>query len=261
MADKLNIYLKKKTDAGFAKVASDVTLPYQFQDLNPGTDYEVGGKLENASGEGPMNTPTEFTTISIPDAPTIAIVAGNGKIDFTLTAGASDGVPSNGQNDLTGFKVLWKTASGSENWTTINNDPDQLTGSITGLTNGTDYQVKAVAVNAAGESAAGTTQHATPATVPGKPTATVEEGDASGNYTVTAPTDNGGSAITSYVYRLKKTSDATWGTQVDMGTDLTGAVAELENGTEYSIEFAAVNAIGQSPWDDSLAVHFTPTAA
>ncbi|MCO7128400.1 fibronectin type III domain-containing protein, partial [Sporolactobacillus shoreicorticis] len=96
--------------------------------------------------------------------------------------------------------------------------------------------------------------------VPGKPSVTVEAGDGKGDYTITAPEDDGGSPITGYVYRLKKTSDASWGSQVDAGADLTGTVSGLENGTEYSIEFAATNEFGQSAWDDSLAVHFTPTA-
>jgi hypothetical protein len=132
---------------------------------------------------------------------------------------------------------------------------------VDGLDPSTEYQLTVSARDGASESVNNPSVTAATATIPGKPTATVTAGDGKGDYTITAPDDDGGSPITGYVYRLKKTSDAGWGDPVNVGTKLTGTISGLENGAEYSIEFAAMNAAGQSPWDDSLAVHFTPSVA
>ena len=69
----------------------------------------------------------------------------------------------------------------------------------------------------------------------------------------TAPTDDGGSAVTDY--RIESSVDgATW-TAVDDGvsTATTSTVSGLTNGTIYQFRVAAVNAVGTGSWSATVA--------
>lgn len=75
----------------------------------------------------------------MPDAPTIEVTAGDGKVSYTLTD------PSDA-SDITGYKILYRTGSAifSEKEVTTK------TGDISGLTNGSEYEFKAQAKNEIG---------------------------------------------------------------------------------------------------------------
>ena len=120
---------------------------------------------------------------------------------------------------------------------------------VTGLTNGSQYRFQVLASNALGNSpfsALSNTVSPTTATAPGAPAiGTATAGNASATLTWTAPASNGGSAITGYTVRafagtvLARTQPVT-------GNVGTVVVTGLTNGTAYTFDVAAVNAVGTS---------------
>ena len=100
---------------------------------------------------------------------------------------------------------------------------------------------------------------ATPATKPGKPTgvSVTTTGSRSLKVTWTAPSDNGGSALTGSEVQYCKTSEVpacdlgyvTWGsTSVSGGATTTANLTGLSSGTGYTVQVRAKNAVGSSGW-------------
>jgi lysophospholipase L1-like esterase len=87
----------------------------------------------------------------------------------------------------------------------------------------------------------------TPATAPSAPTnLTATAGDGSVALSWSAPSSNGGSAITDYIVEVQP-SGGSWSTFADgVGTATSGTVSGLTNGTSYSFRVSAVNSIGTS---------------
>src|ERR1019366_3206525 len=78
--------------------------------------------------------------------------------------------------------------------------------------------------------------------------------NASATVTWTAPTSNGGSAITGYVITPSS------GSPVTVGNVLTSTVTGLTNGTAYTFKVAAINAVGTGP-QSAASNSVTPTAS
>ena len=111
---------------------------------------------------------------------------------------------------------------------------------ITGLTNGTSYSIKLRAVNSAGDSTGSSTVAIAPQTTSDAPTALVATpGDGLVSVAFTAPTSNGGAAITDYEYQLNGGSWVSAST-----TSSPVVITGLTNGTSYSIKLRAVNSAG-----------------
>jgi len=99
-------------------------------------------------------------------------------------------------------------------------------------------------------------------TVPGTPTAlSATGGNAQASLTWTAPTDNGGSAITDYAVQFSGDSGSTW-TTFSRAASATASqtVTGLTNGTAYVFRVAAINAIGTGAYT-AASSSVTPTAA
>ena len=186
-----------------------------------------------------------------------------GNQQVTLAASVS----SNGGSAVTGWKYRQKTDGGSYgSWTEISNSSsgNSLSGTVTGLQNGTAYRFQVRAVNANGDGAESPESDAVtpagPPAAPGKPTVT------GGNQQVTlaaSVSSNGGSAVTGWKYRQKVDggSYGSW-TQISnssSGNSLSGTVTGLQNGTTYRFKVRAVNGNGdgaESPESDAV----TPAA-
>jgi len=111
------------------------------------------------------------------------------------------------------------------------------------LTNGVTYYFVVKAGNGGGLSAASNEVSATPATVPAAPTNVVATaGDGSATVTFTAPTDNGGSAITGYEVFDSDGNRVATGNADATSITITG----LTNGTTYTFTVIAKNAVGSS---------------
>ena len=197
------------------------------------TDFD-GGRFMFYDG-------TEWGTISFtekrPDAPTIGTATlGNAQATVSFTASSSNGgsaITSYTATSSPGDITATVTQSGSGNIT------------VTGLTNGTAYTFTVTATNAIGTSAVSAASNlVVPTTVPDAPTIeTAVAGNQQATVSFTAPSSDGGSAITSY-------------TATSSPGDITGTISQsgsgsitvtgLTNGTAYTYTVTATNAIGTS---------------
>jgi hypothetical protein len=171
------------------------------------------------------------TPSTVPAAPTIGTAtAGNAQASITFTTPIN-----NGGSVITGY--------------TVTSNPGGFTGtgsaspiSVTGLTNGTAYTFTVTATNIKGTSVPSSASNSvTPSTVPGAPTiGTATAGNAQASITFTAPTYNGGSAITGY------TVTSNPGSFTGNGTVSPITVTGLSNGTAYTFTVTATNINGTS---------------
>jgi hypothetical protein len=189
---------------------------------------------------------TEWGTISFtekrPDAPIIGTaVAGNAQATVSITAPSS-----NGGSAITSYTAT--SSPGGITGTLSQAGSGSIT--VTGLTNGTAYTFTVTATNAIGTSLASAVSNSVvPATIPDAPTI----GTASAGITVatvpfTAPSSDGGSAITSYT-ATSSPGDFT-GTISQSGSGSI-TVSGLTTGTAYTFTVTATNAIGTSAASDA----------
>ncbi|WP_409344293.1 immunoglobulin domain-containing protein [Paenibacillus sp. MBLB4367] len=136
------------------------------------------------------------------------------------------------------YHIYMGTASGQYSDTVFATVTDS-TYRVRSLTNGTLYYFIVKAGNRGGLSAASNEDNATPATVPAAPThVSVASGDGRVTIVFTAPTDNGGSAITGYAVT------ASPGNITVTGTASPITITGLINGTSYTFTVKAINGTG-----------------
>ena len=194
---------------------------------------------------------------NVPGAPaSLNATPGDTQATLAWTAPTSDG-----GSDITGYEYRYKTSGEfPDSWTDVPDGSDTGTDrsdersyTVTGLDNGVEhtFQVRAVSVDGEGAPASATS---TPMTVPGAPASlNATPGDTQVSLTWTAPTSDGGSAVTGYQYRYKTSGEFpdSW-TDVpdgsDTGTDRSDersyTVAGLDNGVEHTFQVRAVNVVG-----------------
>ncbi len=127
--------------------------------LTNGTTYNVQIKAVNLAGDGTATASTAATPITTPGAPTItSITAGNSQLSVAFTAPAS-----NGGSPITNYKY---STNGGTSFTAVSPASTSSPIVITGLSNGTTYNVQIRAVNAAGDGTPTASTAATPATPP-----------------------------------------------------------------------------------------------
>lgn len=220
--------------------------------LTNGTAYTFKVSAHNANGDSVYSTAsTAVTPSTVPGAPTdVAGTHGNTTVALTWLAPSSTG----GAN--IDYYVVEYSSGGS--YTAFGSTFPGLAGTVTGLTNGTAYTFRVSAHNLNGLSSPSAPSAAvTPSTVPGAPTAV---SGTSGNTEVsvawTAPSSNGGAAISSYT--VKYSTDGS--TYTAFGTTFSsspGVVTGLANGTAYTFKVFATNVNGDSA-DSTASAAVTP---
>ncbi len=186
----------------------------------------------------------------------LTLTAGDGQISASWT------VPGDGGSAITGYDVEYRVTSTGGAWTDASHSGTGASHTITGLTNGTEYDVQVRAVNSVGDGPNSDTAKATPkaATAPEKVTGlTLTAGDGQISASWTAP-GNGGSAITGYDVEYRVTSaGGSWTDASHSGTGASHTITGLTNGTEYDVQVRAVNSVGDGPNSDTAKA--TPTKA
>jgi hypothetical protein len=237
--------------ASFTSTASTVS-PLVITGLTNGTEYEVIIQATNSVGNSPnsnMVAGTPGAAPTVPTAPAITgITPGDSQLSVAFTAPTSDGGSA-----VTDYQ--YSTDNGAS-FTSAASTVSPLV--ITGLTNGTEYEVIIQATNSVGNSPNSNMVAGTPGAAPTVPTAptidSITPGDTQLSVVFTAPTSDGGSAITDYQYSTDNGASFTSAASTDSPLVLTG----LTNDTEYSVIIQATNSVGNSA--NSNMVTGTPVA-
>ncbi len=170
----------------------------------------------------------------------VSATAGNGECVVSWVA------PTNfGYSDITGYKVEY-AASPYNTWSVATASVISFTYTVTGLTNGTSYKFRVSVINGVGTSSPTESSIATPqAEPPDPPTSlTVLAGDQEFTGSWTAPTNDGGAAITGYDLLYAPGPSYNSFTTVSFGNTTSYTVLSLTNGTSYKFKVSAKNSGG-----------------
>ncbi|MHB8606241.1 MAG: protease pro-enzyme activation domain-containing protein, partial [Thermoplasmatota archaeon] len=232
-----------------------------FHDITSGSNgaYSAAAGYDQVTGVGTTNVGNFMSnwasTPTVPGAPTgFTATAASGQVSLSWTA------PANGGSAITNYKIYRATTSGSET------SYSQTGGSNTSyvdkkVTNGVTYYYKVSAVNAVGEGAKSAEASATPnaATAPGAPTGlAATAGNAQVSLSWTAPSSNGGSAITNYKIYRGTTSGSETSYSATGGSNTSYVDKKATNGQIYYYKVSAVNSVGEGALSNEASA--TPVA-
>jgi hypothetical protein len=220
--------------------------------LTNGTSYQFRVAAQNIAGLGQWSDPAGATPAVPPGAPLVPTTQpGDSRVMVSWLAPSSDGGAA-----VTDY-VIQSRQLGTSEWSTF---PDgtstSLAASVTGLTNGTSYQFRIAAQNAAGLGPWSDIVLEAPAIRPTVPRSVVgrpEDGEVVISWL--PPVSNGGAAITDYVIQYRRKGTAAWSVFPDaVSTVSSTPVTGLTNGTSYQFRVAARNAMGTSRWSSVVLV-------
>lgn len=208
--------------------------------LNPGTTYTFTAVAENVIGTSQSSLPSNPVTIgsTVPGEP-LDVAASSDKAQEALVTWKPPA--SSGGAAVTGYEVT--SSPGGLTCKPLTVFYHSCT--VKGLTNGTPYTFTVTAKNKYGIGPASSpTNSVTPK---GAPTAPQNVKGAAGDATITAswtaPTSDGGSAITGYTAWLTGYLGERHGSCSTDGAGTTCAINGLENGKQYRVHVTATNGI------------------
>jgi hypothetical protein len=239
--------------------AGTTASPLVITGLTNGTSYGVKIRAVNSLGNGvASDAATAVIPSTVPGTPTSVSGTANGVTSSTVTWTAP---ANNGGAAVTGYKVEYALSPYSS-YTVFNANTGTTATSIsvTGLNNGGSYKFRVSATNLNGF---GTTSAESGVVVtnivPGAPTIGTMTRGTGGSTTDTlawtAPTANGGSAITGYVYALSSDSYAT-ATATTVFPGVSQSFNPGYTSTTTTVKIAAVNSLGTGPYSAASAVGF-----
>ena len=180
----------------------------------------------------------------VPSAPRNVSVARVSRAEIDVTWEAPE---SNGGLAVTGYTAT-AAASGA---TSVSCTSTSSTCRLSGLTAGTTYSITVAATNAAGSGASSAAKAIAPGVVPSAPgTPTMVAGNGEILVSWTAPSDNGGLAISKYTV----TSTPESKTCSPTGAELSCVVTGLTIGTKYTFTVSATNDAGTTASTASAAI-------
>ncbi|HYL65689.1 MAG TPA: fibronectin type III domain-containing protein [Nitrosopumilaceae archaeon] len=206
------------------------------------------------------------TAPTAPGAPTnlAASTVSSSQINLSWTAPSN-----NGGSAITGYKIERSTDSGTT-WSTIqsNTASTSTTYSDTGLAASTAYTYRVSAINAVGtgnpSNTASATTSGTAPTAPQPPTGLTANTVSSSqiNLSWTAPSNNGGSAITGYKIERSTDGGTTWSTisANTASTSTTFSDTGLAASTTYTYRVSAINAVGTSSPSNTASATTSPVS-
>ena len=220
--------------------------PFSVTGLTNGTSYRFRVAATNAVGTGSFSGPgasgTPATTPGLPRQ--VVVNSGIGQLEVSWTAPVD-----NGGTTVTGYRATATDANGTSVScsTDVNVNISPTTCTISGLVNGTSYVVEVVAINEVGSSTPATSDAIVTTTVPSAPTPVSL---VPGNRTITvswsAPSNNGGTEVTSYVATATDGNGTSFTCTTEAGLSSTCTISGLAVGTTYDVTIQARNVVGTS---------------
>ena len=217
--------------------------------LTNGTPYSIQVKADNGEEpEGEQNYNWEETTgtpMTVPGAPTnLEVEEGHRQLIVSWVAPTDTGGVD---IEIDHFVVQWQVKGG--NWSSpdehTTTDGETLTDTITGLLNGTDYDIRVRADNdVEGQTFQWAYTTGKPRTIPGPPTGlSVTPGDGQLTLSWVAPRENGGLTINRYIVQWKSGIQ-----QYDTSRQATPptnsqVIGQLTNDTPHSVRVRADNTV------------------
>ena len=245
-----------------ATLGANVTT-YTVSALTAGTSYGFSVYANNILGAGTEGTTTQ-TAVTVPAAPTLYgenpsaatcwpsgnfSCQGNGSITVAWTpVSSTTSAPVAGYRVFQGGTQVYQGAGTSSS--------GNLTYTVTGLTNGTNYTLSVAAYGSGGQgSSAEITMN--PATTPGTPASvSVATNSTSGQLGVSfADGGSGGEAVSSYTVTCTSPNGGTQ--RSASGTSSPITVTSISSGYQYNCQVSAANKLGTS---SSSAATSTVTA-
>ncbi len=238
LADHSYVVTARSTSGTVKETVAPDATSTTITGLTNGVQYVFYVAAVNAAGTGPAASSQPATPIGYPTAPNLVSATGD---DSSLTLSWKP--PTNdGGSAVTLYVAQVSTAT--SDWVKA---PLSDGGTISGLTNGTEYSVRIAAVNAAGRGMWSNALTATPIAAPDAPSAvTVVPGDGSAAVSWQPPAEDGGSPITGYrvIYRAQTAASGGWTPSNDIVDAAPVTVTGLQNGTVYQFRVVAMNAAG-----------------
>ena len=238
--------------------------------LVKGSTYTVTVTANTESNNGGEASVPSEAVVAVPriephPPATITLTPGSGRLVVTWTPPVGEGL------EIVRYRLRHR-ADGTDTWTELRNVwrlgydglgrplPPPRRYTVGGLANGTTYEVQMLAVNALGAGPWSDIRNATPRAIPGAPTVTAALAQDRGLTVVwSAPANDGGSPVTGYEVRYRRTAQSAWVTVAWTGGALQREITGLANGVFYSVAVRAANAAGAGPWSSAASVR--PVAA
>ncbi|MBM3431927.1 MAG: fibronectin type III domain-containing protein [Bacteroidetes bacterium] len=240
--------------SNFSPPANNNEQTFSATSINVTEDVRI--RIVHVSG-GNIGTQRRFnidditlTNYVAPAAPTItSITPGDAQLSVAFTAGSDGGSAITNYQYSTDGGTSWRNrASGTTASPLVISTLS--TDGTTALTNGVSYNIQIRAVNAVGGGTATASTAATPRTTPSAPTITgITPGNQQLSVAFTAPSSDGGAAITDYKYSTDGGGSFTSASSTTSPIVITG----LTNGTSYNVQIRAVNAAGDGTATASTA--------
>jgi hypothetical protein len=234
--------------------------------LLPATTYYIRSFATNSVGTV-YGTETNFTTIAI--APTLTTTAASSVTKYAANTGGT--IISNGGSTISASGICWSTTATptiSDSKTTDGTTSGTFTSSITGLTAGTTYYVRAYATNAIGTSYGALESFTTLSTSSNNPVlaSTTSATSITANAAILGGnvTEEGATQVSArgLVYGTT-TGSSTFSVTVGSGAGtFTSTLTGLTQGTTYFVRSFATNAQGISyGTETSFTTQTTPTVS
>ena len=200
-------------------------------------DYIISVRANNALGGGGWTNSGTIAGLGSPSSATISRAAGSVTVTWSAVSGA------------TGYNINLSADSGGS-WTRAASNATGTSATISsGIANGSSYIAAVQAVNAHGGSHWTNSGSIAGIHPPGAPTGVTAARSGTGiSVSWTAPSSNGGVAISGYDINYSTDEGYTWTRALSNQSGTSATIANADNAVDYEIAVSARNPVGNSAW-------------